>query len=461
MRKIKNLRIEYIYFVLIFSLAFSSCTGLLQNELPSNQVTFAEGILTENDLQELLNSCYDVLANSFAGNAQKFAELLGEDIFLEGNSGNLLQVYNRSSDFFNGDVGGFYSQPYIVVYRANILLEEIDRVSISEANKKRIIAEAKTMRALSHLELVKLFAQPYGYTFDNSHPGIVLRLSSASDPSPRNTVGEVYDAILSDLTEALPDIPEENGVYLDRDDVRAILARVYFYQNNFENATRYAEEIIANSSLTLTDSIASRFITDKAPSEALFYISSLGLEDNRSGQFRGSFASDLQIPVIFASPEIVALVNEFPYDARIANFDTFDIGESKRYVYTKYNNLYFNVTLLSLSEQLLIAAESLAELNQRTEDAVEYLNRVKEAANLDGIASSTNASLIIEECRRERRKEFAGEGIMLFDLKRRGTKGENVIIRGASWDCPGMVLQFPASEITVKGFELNEEANCN
>lgn len=459
-----SVKIKMINKVLIFSFVFlglSSCSDFLSNDLPGNEVTFENGIKTESDLQELLNSTYDVLANSFAGNAQKFAEVLGADVFIDGNLGNLLQVYNRSSDFFNGDVGGFYKQPYIVIYRANTILDEIDRVDVSGASKDRIIGEAKAMRALSHLELVKIFAQPYGFTADNSHPGIVLRQSTIADPAPRNTVGEVYASILQDLNEALEQIPTDNGIYLDKDDVRAILARVYFYQNNFVKAAEFSEAIINNSSLILSDTITSRYVQNQVPSEALFYIISRGLEDNRSGQFRGPFASDLQNPVIKANPETIALINEFPEDKRIANFDTIEDGGSLRFVYTKYNSLYFNVTLLSLSEQLLIASESLAELNTRTSDAVSYLNRIKSVAGVPTLDEGTIASIIISESRKERRKEFAGEGINLFDLKRIGAKGEIVEIRGAPWDCPGMVLQFPASEITVKGFVLNEEGGCN
>jgi hypothetical protein len=38
--------------------------------------------------------------------------------------------------------------------------------------------------------------------------------------------------------------------------------------------------------------------------------------------------------------------------------------------------------------------------------------------------------------------------------------GEAITIREASWDCPGMSLQFSNTESTVQGFELNEEGGC-
>jgi hypothetical protein len=46
-------------------------------------------------------------------------------------------------------------------------------------------------------------------------------------------------------------------------------------------------------------------------------------------------------------------------------------------------------------------------------------------------------------------------------LKRRGAKGENIIIRGAPWNCPGMALQFPNGEFTSALFTGNPEGGCN
>ena len=62
-------------------------------------------------------------------------------------------------------------------------------------------AEARFIRALCHLDLVRLFAHPYGYTVDNSHPGIIIKTTTNPDPKPRNTVGEVYDFMISELIE--------------------------------------------------------------------------------------------------------------------------------------------------------------------------------------------------------------------------------------------------------------------
>jgi hypothetical protein len=60
----------------------------------------------------------------------------------------------------------------------------------------------------------------------------------------------------------------------------------------------------------------------------------------------------------------------------------------------------------------------------------------------------------------QRRLEMAFEGDWTLQLRRRGTRGEDIQIRQAPWDCPGMLIQFPQTENTA-GFIFNEEGGCN
>ena len=81
------------------------------------------------------------------------------------------------------------------------------------------------------------------------------------------------------------------------------------------------------------------------------------------------------------------------------------------------------------------------------------------AGNND-LASDATADQIIDAARDEYRKETACEGHWTDQLLRRGAMGEEITIRGASWDCPGMSLQFSNTESTAQGFELNDEGGC-
>jgi hypothetical protein len=75
--------------------------------------------------------------------------------------------------------------------------------------------------------------------------------------------------------------------------------------------------------------------------------------------------------------------------------------------------------------------------------------------------NSVSTEDIITAARNEYRKETLGMGLWVEQLQRRGAMGEDITIRNAPWNCPGMALQFSASEGNVAGFEFNEVGGCN
>jgi len=436
-----------------------SCADLLETELPSDELEKDIALTSKQDMQELLNSTYDVVANNFGGKIQRMSELLADNLFIDGNSGFLVQVYNRASDFFNSDVGDLYSGPYIAISRANTIIENLDFVELTEDEKNQLEGEAKFIRAICHFELVRLFAQPYGFIADNSHLGIVIKTSSAIEPKNRATVGEVYDQIIQDLQDAASLIPEENGNYATSYSAKAFLAKVHFQMNDFANAAQYASDVIENGPFVFSDDINNRIETTVSP-EAIFSIISTSMNDDRASFFDdyNSLNSTAEtLPFILPSVEYFNILRSNSNDLRSEWVES--VGQSR--VFTKFNQQFFNVTVTSLTEMMLIAAESYGELDQNLSTAIDYLNQIKDRAEVSLLDAGASAGLVISEARNERRKEFGGEGIRLHELKRRAVNGENILIRNAPWDCDGMVLQFPASEIAVEGFTLNPEGGCN
>lgn len=458
--------------IIVCALIMAGCSDLLENDLPDNEIRKEDAIRSAEDMQEVLNAAYDVIANSFNGNNQRFAELLADNVAIPGNTGFLVQVYNRSSDFFNSDVGGYYKDPYIAIGRANAILENLTAISLSDAERNRFEGEAKFIRAMCHFEHVRLFAQPYGYTQDNSHLGIVIKTSTKIEPRQRNTVAEVYEQVIKDLTDAEALLPPTNGIYATSFAAKAYLARIYFQMNSFTNAAAKAEEVIANPSYVLPADINTRYGKTVSP-EAIFATISSSANDVRSTQFRDSYRSinpdpkaganntaDIAPPTIRSSNEAYALLTSNPADKRASWVAEKPYKTGLTKVFTRFDSTYFNVTHVSLSEMLLIAAESYGELAQNLGTAANYINKIKGRANVP-LLSGPSAETVILEARQERRKEFLGEGNRVHDLKRIGVLGESVIVRGAPWDCNGMVLQFPASEQSTRGFVMNPQGGCN
>ena len=176
--------------------------------------------------------------------------------------------------------------------------------------------------------------------------------------------------------------------------------------------------------------------------------------DERGGGFVGNYRSDdpNANPALKASADLYAastadtsdLRGQLWYDVR--NPGSADV----QYVVSKFDASFIDVALLHLTEMYLIYAETCARLSQDQTTALGYLNALRSRAGVaDLSALSLNGVMV------ERRLELAFEGDRLFQLKRQGVQGEIQTIRGADWDCNGMVLQFPNFEGTAQGFVYN------
>ncbi len=460
--KKNNIRIYILSLVML--LMAQSCNKMLE-VTPPNETLVEDALKTPEDVQKLLNSCYDVLANSLNGRAQLFNELLGDNLDIPLNNDDFKEIFNRTTIFFNGTTGGLLADFYICIYRVNVLDKEMGNIpGLTAAEKQRISAEAHFLRAICNFELVKLWAQPYGFTANNTHDGITIRTEPDQTPKPRNRVGEVYAQILSDLNDAAANLPDQNGFYADKNAAKALMAKVYFQMNDFSNAAQNADAVISSGAYQLSDSI-NRFDNLNSGSEYIFQLVSTGLNDNRSGAFSGNYrTNNNNIPQLRLSRELYDLIQFRSSDKRRSLVKLFNPGTENEYIGTnKFNNDFFNVPYLHLTEMMFIRAESYGELNQNLSVAVNDLNKLLERAYGSGVvvlAPQAQSTEIINTARDEKRLELFGEGIRVQDLKRRGAKGESIKIRNAPWNCNGMVIQFPVSENTV-GFKMNPEGGCN
>jgi tetratricopeptide (TPR) repeat protein len=461
---------KYIIALLLTSgILITSCDKALDFE-PQGETLTAEALKNADDLQKLLNSCYDVLrglgGRFLGGRSQIFSELMADNINGNGlSNGDFRSVYNHSTSVFGNTKSEYFGEPYQAIYRANTILANLDLAN-DEATRKRLEGEAKFIRAICHFDVVRLFAQPYGYTADNSHLGIPLRLQPTAGAVNRSSVKEVYDQIIKDLTEAAELIPPSNNGYATSWSAKGYLARVYFQMNNFQQAYEYANDVISNGGFILEQDLTKRFSVGGTKEDVFSIVSTSNL-DNRGVGFVDNYRSDTRVPELKISEDMYRLATSDPNDKRAtAWYSVRDAGQPNAVIQiTKFNKDYFNVPLLHLTELKLTRAEAAGELNTNLSVAIADLNDIMARAYGAGnrsLPANTGAAQIIQTARTERRLEMVAEGDRLFQLKRIGAKGENVLIRNAPWNCDGMVLQFPQGEISsVPGFIRNPEGNCN
>ncbi len=456
-----------LYIVLALVISFSSCRKWLEIT-PEGEVPESEAVKTQQDLQNLLNSSYDAMANHYNGRVQFFNELLGDNLE-KPQSGFTVPIYLRTTNYFNSDVGGLYNDIYNVIFRLNFLMFKIEEgiIPVDAEFKVRATAEAKFLRALAHFDLVKLWGQPYGYTSNNAHPGVVIRNSVDTKPKARASVAEVYTFILEDLAAAQTNLPDNNGNYANKDAAKALLANVRFQQNDFANALTLCNELLSKYTL---DTTLNRFVNVLNSPEKIFAFVSTGVADNRTATYLNNFRI-----VNPSNPSPNRLSRTLYYEATADTADLrskfyviFNQGtSSETYGITKFNGDFFSNPLLYASQLKLMRAEALikssGDLGLAISDVNAIIQRAYGNANKN-LPSNTSATDVLTMIRKQRRLEFPLEGNRTQDLKRIGANedptGSGIVsIRGSKWNCNGLALQFPVNENTSI-FEFNPEGGC-
>lgn len=160
----------------------------------------------------------------------------------------------------DGDQGsstnrGIWLNNYRVINRVNRLIEGASKVqptASQQAQYNSIIAQARALRAFAYLQLESYFST------DMKNPSalgvILIKDIPATDAKlPRSTNQEVYDFMNADLDYARSILTyTADRYYVDRGFVNALSARFNAYRGNYALAKQYAQDVISNSGLTLT-----------------------------------------------------------------------------------------------------------------------------------------------------------------------------------------------------------------
>jgi len=145
------------------------------------------------------------------------------------------------------------------MFTANYTIEE--RNSINEGSEEdidQLIGECYLLRAYMHFLLVNLYGQPYTRPGALETKAVPLKLNSdINEILKKNTVAQIYEAVLSDINEAEKLINKESweqkfSYRFTTLSVKALRARVYLYMGQWENAYKAAEAVLTEKN-TLED----------------------------------------------------------------------------------------------------------------------------------------------------------------------------------------------------------------
>ena len=466
----KSILNSRIFFAVVGFIAISlaSCEKMIETP-PPNEIPIAEGVKTADDLQRLLNASYSELANCNGGFSQMLAEMLGDNLSLPNNN-DLKEVYNHNVLFFNTTSGGYYSLIYRMIFRANFVESKLNDVSdLSAEQRQRMEGEVAFIRAFGHFTAVRMYAQPYGFTADNSHDGIAIQRAVTTKPMPRESVKAAYDAILADLQIAEAKLGETNPnnaslglAYATKYAAKALMAQVHFQMGHYADAAAMATEVIDSKKFTFSDTV--NLFDPAGYSEHIFSVVSNGIIDKRCGSYIDNFSPG--VPTVQLDKAFWASIKGNTTDKRVGMLEAVNAGQQNEFVRTnQFNAPFFTVPVFHLTQMMLIRAESYAKLNTNLTTAIDDINAIITRAYTDNatrlISSGISSSALLDVIRSERRMELLFQGDRIHEIKRLGAiENINSYIHGHPWNCPGLVMQFPITEQTTI-FKINPTGGCN
>lgn len=306
-------------------------------------------------------------------------------------------------------------------------------------------AESKFIRALAYFYLVNTFAQTYAFKADASQPGVPLILTApkngteAMDPSnrvQRKTVKEIYDYMITALTEAAAVLPVATGngfadhARATKGAAHALLARIYLYQGNWAKARDFADSVLLSSAgyaLDATPAAVFAAANYQSSTERIFSVAMNGADNPNTNNALGQHYGAKGRADVSISQQYRVLPNfNYKTDLRGKPLFAYNIDKITKdtvaFYTTKFQANTANdawVPVLRLAEVMLIKAEALARLNTAAPDAaaITLLNAIRGRAKASVLAPATPAELITNILT-ERRIELAFEGHGVFDFQR-------------------------------------------
>jgi len=455
----------------------TSCSDFLR-EVPKDEISSGQFFANPEHAWNAVNALYRSGAPSLLGTGVYSGSRVMFGPYISGfvdndYKGQEIHVQHAQQLTFNGlnlstYLGGFYRDLYLGIARANNAIKYIPTTpGLEEADANRLLAEARTFRAMNYFYLARFFGgvplitEPY-----ESLENLFVERASLED---------VYALIVSDLQFATqPGVLANstfaaNGNRVTQGVAQALLADVYLTMsgfplqvNHYADAATQARAIINNSAYFLTqhdrdgdgDVVMANSAYNKArkadnlPNEHIYYYEyTVGISNSGYTQhaFPVSMAPELAYAIFNnayrptasllraydASQDLRIQEKQYFHssltreDGTVANFDTaphlwYDEQASKETA-TSGKDL----PVYTYSNMLLVAAEAIARSEGVTPEAIDYLTQVRSRAYWKQTPEQVRASLsglgaeqFVQEVWKERLRELVFEFQIWTDIQR-------------------------------------------
>ncbi len=471
----KNIR-TYIKFIFVFALGISatSCGDDYLSPQLESLVNAEIYYSNESELEAGLINMYDGIqgvndtnSNSYHALQVEFylTEMRSDNTRTKSSEGEAAQFESYDIEPTNGIVADYYRSFYNVIFRANIVLQNLDVAS--EANRAKFEAEAKFVRAYAYFNLVRLYG-------DIPLVDRVITNEDTDVSFTRVPAATIYELIVSDLTTAVAGLDNTYITRASKAAAEALLAKVYLTQGtNYTQAQILLESVMG---------------------------SGFGLEPN----FKDVFFNELNDEIIFAIGYAPDGVDSQNFSAEWlnavgrtsgVNYTTQDVrdaldalgGNRTLYSYrvdtdqpTQFQVVKYipdgdaalgidptssdptqagnDWIVLRYSDVLLMHVEAIMAGGNST-NATAALNSFQLVRNRAGLTDPVT-NITKQELLDERRVELAFENHRLFDLIR-FNEAQNVLsafsaANGYSYNASDLLLPIPQREINLSNGALSQ-----
>jgi hypothetical protein len=380
-----------------------------------------------NGTWSYMNDTYFTYANPGYSSILRTSDAMGNDVAIITNKYGYRDAYEFTLANNQTRLGAFWTILYKVINNTNNIITKIDASTGSDEKKAQIKGQAYALRANSYLNLVTYYQ--FNYKLNPQAKAVPIYTEPTgpeTEGKPKSTVEQVYQLIISDLTEAeklLKDYqrPASTKYKINIDVVNGLLARTYLNMGKWDLAMQHALEAKKNYPY-MSETDYSNGFNDLKNSE---WIWGHGQQPDQSTASYSFHFLDTSSPSSYyysfmADPNFLKLFDNNDIRTKLFLWD----GLPSREGYLRYQKFKFrpdqtaDIVFMRASEMTLIAAESYAR-NSELIKAVEQLNAVRIARKADPFVLGLHTEdEVIDEILIERRKELWGEGFALSDILR-------------------------------------------
>lgn len=421
-----------IYISILVLLVFSGCKKYL--DLKPKGVDIAttvehyNGLFNNISLGSYNTNTVNEDGSFMLGAPANMAAVMGDEVIIAAPFSNVLEVRTQNAYKWLADIyqptedAPEWASFYLANYTYNVIAGGIKEASGgTEQQKKELLAEARTCRALMHFMVLNYFSKPYNSATAATDPGVPLitRPDAPALNNKRASVKDVYDFILTELKVAVPDLPERtvSRFRLAGAGGNFILGQVCFNMKNYEEALIYLNEskrLLSNSNIPLNLYNYNVKMNDWKPFFSGFSLSMPPANTNEETIFQKQVSTQSNI---FLNPAYKTIFTTD--DERLKFYITQGPGGTPNYPYPMRNSPFSINFGPSVPNLYLMLAECKARTNDISGAVsdLETLRRNRMPATTAAV-TITDKNELISFIVEERLREYACTGMRWFDIRR-------------------------------------------